>query len=338
MISQNVLLKIKIIIIKMDNLINSFFLNTLAFDEYLHSKKTLNILKNISDIKNGLNIILHGNDGTGKTSIMKTFIDNYYEKKNLKINEYEYKHNSKKYSFIYYQNFFIKVFDFRLIQYHEYLVELFNDIKNINSIPMYIFFKHSELMDSKLASSLRPCIEKLNQKNIFFFFTTSKIYNFIEPIKSRCIILNLEYIKQKDISEIFKKLNIQLTKYYEKKLYNEFYPNIKNIILNGISYKIFDTKLKTISFEKLIETILKKIKKNEKNLLENLNITLYEIIKKNNVDKFIEDFLKYLLEKEEYKKKEEYIELFSNIDTKLVNCTNPIYVLQYMILELKDII
>jgi len=233
---------------------------------------------------------------------------------------------------------FIKVLDFRLIQHHSYLIEFFNDIKNINEIPMYIFLKHSELMDTKLVSSLRPCIEKLNQKKIFFFFTTSKLNIFIEPIKSRCIILNMEYISQKDIPILFKKLNIKLTKYYEKKLYNEFYPNIKKIILNGISYKLFDIKLKTNSFEKQIETILKKIKNNKKKLLEDLNKILYEIIKKNKVYNFLEDFLKYLLEKEEYKKKEEYIELFSNVDNKLIHSTNPIYVLQYMIMELKDII
>lgn len=322
----------------MDDLINSFFLNTLSFDDYVHSEKTLNILKNISHKKPGLNIILHGSDGSGKTSIAKTFIKKYYQKTNLKINEYEYKYNSKKYSFIYYQNLFIKLFDFRLIQHHSYLIELFNDIKNINNIPMYIFLKHSELMDNNLSSSLRPCIEKLNQKNIYLFFTTSKLYNFIEPIKSRCIILNIEHITQKDISPIFKKYNIKLTKYYEKKLYNEFHPNIKKIILNGISYKFFDTKLKTSSFEKTVEIILKKIKKNEKSLLENLNTTFYDIIKKNNVYEFLEDFLKYLLEKKDYKKKEEYIELFSNADNNLLHTTNPIYVLQNLIMELKDII
>jgi len=79
----------------MNDLINSFFLNTLTFEDYLHSKKTLHILKNISNKKNGFNIILHGSNGTGKTSIIKTFIETYYEKKNLKIIDYEYKHNSK---------------------------------------------------------------------------------------------------------------------------------------------------------------------------------------------------------------------------------------------------
>ena len=87
----------------MDDLINSFFLNTLSFNDYLHSNKTVNILKKISDIKNGFNIILHGSNGTGKTSLIKTFIQNYYNKTNLKINEYEYRYNSKKYSFLYIQ-------------------------------------------------------------------------------------------------------------------------------------------------------------------------------------------------------------------------------------------
>lgn len=322
----------------MDDLINSFFLNVLSFNEYVHSKKSIQILKKICSQKDGFNIILHGHDGSGKTSMLKTFIKTFYDKISLKHDMYEYKHKTKNYSFMYYYNFNITLFDFRLIHHQDYMIDFLNDLKNINEIPMYVVLKHSELMDNNLVSSLRPCIEKLNKKNIYFLFSTNKTNNFIEPIKSRCIILNLEYIQQKHISDIFKKYNIKLTKYYEKKLYNEFHPNLKNIIFNGIKNKIFEEKIKKINYEKEINLIIKKIKKNEKCLMEKITEILYQIIKKNNVNIFLEDFLKHLLENEEYKKKEDYIELFSNVDNNIIKSTNPIYVLQNMLLELKELL
>lgn len=325
----------------MEEIINSFFLNTLDYDEYIHSKETIKILKSISAEKKGLNMILYGNDGTGKKSLTKTFLYDFYKNIKLKIDNYEYKHNSRRYNFLFYSNKNIKLVDIKLIQHQKYIIDFLDDIKNENNTFMkysekHIVIKNSQLLEKNTFSSLRPLIEKLNKKQIYIIFLTNNISKFIDAIKSRCIILRLTHIQQKEIKEIFHTFNIKLTKYYEKKLYKEFQPNIKKIIINGIKYEILKEKVTTNNNLKKIEKIIELLKKNK--YLENITDILYKIIRENKIEQFLEDFLNYFLENDKYKKKENYIELFSEVDTNIIKSSNPIYVLQNMMVKLKEYI
>jgi len=245
--------------------ISSFFLKEIKLDDINHSKKTIEILKKLTKIRNKSNIILNGKDGTGKKMIIKSYLNKYYNGFKLNLYEFDYKYNSRNYTFPYYKNNNIFLLDMRFINNYPNciidFIEEYTKTKSFIDIERTIIILHSELIDKKLMYSLRSKIEKINKKETYVIFSTNTLTNFIEPIKSRCLLLRVTQIQLKDFTKILKFYNLKLTQYYKKKIYENYKPNIKNMIINTINYIEFKEKNNDDNIEKYTESFYLLLKK-----------------------------------------------------------------------------
>lgn len=328
-------------------IINNFFLSILNYKDYVHNKEIIKILKAYSSKKEGLNFILYGSDGIGKKSILKTYMKELYGDIRLNYIEFEYKYKSRLNTFKYSSNKHVKVIDLRLVKHQLFIIDLLLENYKLKTfeiieLPRYIFILHCEWMNDKLMSSLRPVIEKLNQRNIYIGLITNKIQHIKSPILSRMLLLKLKQIDSKQFSDILKYYNIKLTKYYEKKLYNEYNPNIKKMLLNGLNYSLLNKKIEVDNLDKEIKEIYRLVKELNKmkdiNKINKITEILYKIIKKDKHIQFLEELLEFILEKETNENKQQYyIELLSETELNIKESTNPIYGLQYLIFKLIEI-
>ena len=160
------------------NKINDFQLNN-------ETKDLLNALLKL----NNLNILLVGNSGTGKTSIINAVIKEYYDN-NIINDNILYINNLKEQGIQYYRNE-VKTFSqtYSIVKGKKKSIIL-DDIDNINEQSQQVF---------------RNCIDKY-KSNVNFICSCNNLQKVIDSIQSRMIIIKLDALSNENILYIIKEI------------------------------------------------------------------------------------------------------------------------------------
>lgn len=165
-------------------------------------------------------------------------------------------------------------------------IKLFAMSRSSNGIKRCIFLDESDGMGAIAQDCLRSIFEQYSH-NCFFILTANDISKIIEPIKSRCILVNFE---QPDRDKILNRLefickneSLDYTIDQLDELIDNYYPDIRSMILTLQDAKINNKSI--ISYKQKYFVYLQAIK--------NKNIKyLYEEVYNGNLD--INGFTKWL--------------------------------------------
>ena len=234
-------------------------------------KNCTDILKHL-DINNIPNIIFSGSYGTGKKTILYSFLGHYKKTKyieTLKVN-----------------NINIDVILYKTPKYIEidintvgiYKQHVFQNIfkkitsyKNYDNNTKIIIIHNIHILDIKDQFILRKIIEE-NISTCRFILLGENINNLIEPIISRCLILRLEDLEVKDIKnkidKVIKQENIKITPEEYDNIIQKSNLDLKKSLLElqtyttckktNVDYNTFVVNDVSIVYNKLIENIEKK--------------------------------------------------------------------------------
>ena len=258
------------------------------FDEEISEKyKTIiNVLSSITT-ENLPNMILCGNPGSGKKSLLCSFFKNTPKEKYIN----EYKHNSKIFEYITYRsNQFLELDIYELFIYKKYILK--NIIKdyvktkrvfdNKNKI---IIMHNVQLLSVDDQFVLRKIMED-NIKNCRFILLSNSINNLLEPIKSRCMILKIpgftkEIIKNK-LEKIIYKEKIKIDDETINKIVTKSKNNLKKAILDLNTYNNLNKNghlgYFDINNDKIYKEILEILKKSPAINYERMDKLLYDLI------------------------------------------------------------
>jgi DNA polymerase III delta prime subunit len=212
-------------------------------DEYKYNKNICNFLKNLINI-NELNILIIGNTGSGKTTLINCLLNDYYdgnynEQNVLTINQL------KDQGITYYRND-VKVFCQTLISNNKKKTIILDDIDNINEQSQQVF---------------RNYLDKYS-KNVNFIASCTNIQKVIGSFQSRILIVKLNNFTNNNLLEIMNNICIK-----------------ENIIINNESkeyiIKLTNNSVRTlICYIEKIKILNKKIDLNTiYNLSTNINFT-----------------------------------------------------------------
>tara|TARA_A100001015_G_scaffold227393_1_gene256884 strand:+ start:945 stop:1898 length:954 start_codon:yes stop_codon:yes gene_type:complete len=142
---------------------------------------------------NNLNILLVGNSGCGKTSLLYATIREYYKKDNIPKNNVLYINNLKDQGIQYYRN----------------------EVKTFCQTPSSIFGKKKfiilddiDFINDQSQQVFRNCIDKYSH-NVHFIASCSNTQKVIDSIQSRCTIIKLKPLNKKYLKKIFYKIKKQ---------------------------------------------------------------------------------------------------------------------------------
>ena len=180
---------------------------------------------------NNLNILLVGNSGCGKTSLLYATIREYYQQDNIPKNNVLYINNLKEQGIQYYRT----------------------EVKTFCQTPSMIFGKKKfiilddiDLINDQSQQVFRNCIDKYSH-NVHFLASCSNTQKVIDSIQSRCTIIKIKPI-QKNLLEkisfnIQNKENIKISKEANDFLINISNNSIRQIINNLEKFKILNKKI-----------------------------------------------------------------------------------------------
>ncbi|ULJ60021.1 AVAST type 4 anti-phage nuclease Avs4 [Wielerella bovis] len=201
------------------SILNAIRTSILVGDKKIELDRTEWITKLNEKIKQGKNIILSGEGGSGKTAIIKRFYETYSNNIPIcifKASELNINHLSDLFKFDY--NFSLADF------FDTYATE---------PVKIFIIDSAEKLSEISNQTVLTDLITKLSEYNWTVIFTTRLSYlddlrfNLNESYDLKCDTLNLEQITDEELSEISSKFNIQLPKNanFKDRIRNLFYLN-----------------------------------------------------------------------------------------------------------------
>tara|TARA_B110001454_G_scaffold213122_2_gene230811 strand:- start:1747 stop:2700 length:954 start_codon:yes stop_codon:yes gene_type:complete len=146
----------------------------------------LNTLKNM----NNLNILLVGNTGSGKTSLLFASIREYYEQEKIPIKNVLFINNLKEQG----------------IQYYRTEVKTFCQTPSIvHGKKKFIILDDIDFINDQSQQVFRNCIDKYSH-NVHFLASCSNTQKVIDSIQSRCSIIKIKPIQKKFLKKIFNKI------------------------------------------------------------------------------------------------------------------------------------
>ena len=177
------------------------------YNEFILDPEYMSLLNTFIDMDN-LNILLIGNSGCGKTSLIEATIREYYNVDKIPINNVLIINNLKEQG----------------IQYYRTEVKTFCQTRsNIPHKKKIIMLDDIDLINDQSQQVFRNCIDKYSH-NVHFIASCSNIQKVIDSIQSRCSIIKIKPLKKLYLNKIFNKIkkneNINITK------------NAQNFVLN----------------------------------------------------------------------------------------------------------
>ena len=155
------------------------------FKDFIIDKDYIDVLSTLVDMDN-LNILLIGNNGSGKTSLIEATIREYYGLDKIPTKNVLVINNLKDQGITYYRNE-VKTFS----QTRSYIkgkkkIIVLDDIDLINDQSQQVF---------------RNCIDKYSH-NVHFVSSCTNIQKVIDSVQSRCTILKIKPLKKNYLNKI----------------------------------------------------------------------------------------------------------------------------------------
>ena len=266
-----------------------------SVNELLYNKEIFEMVYKIG-ITN--NLLFYGYPGSGKLTICKIFLREYFGNGALNMKEGVYNFDKKKSLKFYYSPYH---FEFDVSNYLNkdkiFVSELIANLSSTKSILTnnykVLVIKNADKLSYNAQAMLRRIIEKSKSK---FIFITSKYSTIIEPLRSRFMSIRIPAPKDKYIDivlkDISKKEGIKLSK-RNLTIIKKKSRNLKELItLLEMCY--IKKKFKNIDFD-----YIKKSKKIIK-MLPKLNVGNYKIFKEYIYDMYVDggssgiEFRKYI--------------------------------------------
>ena len=139
---------------------------------------------------NNLNILLIGNNGSGKTSLIEATIREYYNLDNIPKHNVMIINNVKEQGIHYYRNQ-VKTFCQTPSTIHnKKKIIILDDIDFIHKQSQQVF---------------RNCIDKYSH-NVHFLSSCTNIQKVIDAVQSRCSIIKIKPMKKAFLNKIFNKI------------------------------------------------------------------------------------------------------------------------------------
>lgn len=265
-----------------------------TFEESILHKKQIIFIKNIKNIQNTL---FYGYEG--KTVLINLLLNNIFDKVIIKSYGFKDKGIKCKYS-DYHLEINLKTVHKNIDLIIDLIKEYSSTSSIINSLYKIIVLYNFDMIDFKYQYQFRTLIEKV-VVNTRFIIHSNNLSKIIDPIKSRCLLIRIPTINNKEAVEFIKTIS-KITKDSTNKviensklngflsirkiMYNMFIKEQSKI--NKIRYNINNSKDLEYLFEELIS------KNNIKKKIDNLNnITIYLI----QINYSIQDIIKFLLNK-----------------------------------------
>lgn len=161
----------------------------LFFKDFTIDKEYIELLSTLNKM-DALNILLVGNNGSGKTSILYATIREYYNLKDIPTANVLLINNLKEQGISYYRSEVKTFCQTPSIVPHKKKFIILDDIDFINEQSQQVF---------------RNCIDKYSH-NVHFLASCSNTQKVIESIQSRCTIIKLKPISNPYLKIIFNKI------------------------------------------------------------------------------------------------------------------------------------
>ena len=159
------------------------------YKDFTIDKEYIELLNTLKNMDN-LNILLVGNSGCGKTSLLHASIREYYQQDKIPKNNVLYINNLKEQG----------------IQYYRTEVKTFCQTPSlIHGKKKFIILDDIDLINDQSQQVFRNCIDKYSH-NVHFLASCSNTQKVIDSIQSRCTIIKIKPIHKQFLKKIFNKI------------------------------------------------------------------------------------------------------------------------------------
>jgi replication factor C subunit 2/4 len=156
------------------------------FKDFTIDKEYIELLNTLIDMNN-LNILLVGNPGCGKTSLLYSIIREYYQKEIIPKQNVLYINNLKEQG----------------IQYYRTEVKTFCQTPSmISGKKKFIILDDIDSINDQSQQVFRNCIDKYSH-NVHFLASCSNTQKVIDSIQSRCTIIKIKPVHRTFLKTIF---------------------------------------------------------------------------------------------------------------------------------------
>jgi len=159
------------------------------FDDFIIDADYVKLLRTMVNMDN-LNLLLIGNNGSGKTSLIEATIREYYNLDSIPKQNVLVINNLKDQG----------------IQYYRNEVKIFSQTRsNIPLKKKIIVIDDIDLINEQSQQVFRNCIDKYSH-NIHFLASCTNIQKVIDALQSRCSIIKIKPFKKEYLNKIFNKI------------------------------------------------------------------------------------------------------------------------------------
>lgn len=214
----------------------------LYYKDFIIDEDYISLLKTLLDMDN-LNILLIGNNGCGKTSLIEATIREYYNLDHIPQNNVMIINNLKEQG----------------IQYYRNEVRTFSQSRsNIPNKKKFIILDDIDLINEQSQQVFRNCIDKYSH-NVHFLASCTNIQKVIDAVQSRCSIIKIKPMKKAFLNKIFNKIKnaekINIDKSAQELILNICNNSIRQLINYLEKFKILNTKITSSKVKEICTNI-----------------------------------------------------------------------------------
>ncbi len=212
------------------------------YPDFIIDPDYIKLLKTMINMNN-LNILLIGNNGSGKTSLIEATIREYYNLDKIP------KHNV----------LIINNLKDQGIQYYRNEVKIFSQTRsNIPFKKKIIVLDDIDLINEQSQQVFRNCIDKYSH-NIHFLASCTNIQKVIDALQSRCSIIKIKPFKKELLNKIFNKIkkseNIIIDKKAQELILNISNNSVRQIINYLEKFKLLNINIGTKKVKEICTNI-----------------------------------------------------------------------------------
>ena len=206
------------------------------YNEFIIDKDYVKLLNTLLEMDN-LNILLIGNSGSGKTSIIEATIREYYNSDTIPYNNVLVINNLKDQG----------------IQYYRNEVKIFSQTRSNIPGKKFIILDDLDLINEQSQQVFRNCIDKYSH-NVHFLSSCINIQKVIDSVQSRCSIIKINSMDKKSLNKIFEKIknaeNITIQPSAQRLILNICNNSIRQLINYLEKFKLLDENITSSKVKK----------------------------------------------------------------------------------------